>query len=447
MSDKKIVLFHGHHGLYHRPYHWIPTNLLFLCSLVVKEGYEVVVIDENDFYHDDSRVDSLIKEALFCGASVTTGNQITRGIKFSKRVRQLRPDCTIIWGGPHVSALPLESLAVDYIDAVCTGRGELTVLELAKAIVNKSSFSNVPAIFYKEEGKIRRNEVGPVPNLKDMPSMPYSILNIKGYLNPKTKVLNHQASIGCIGSCTFCYWYKKHPIEFKKVDTFFEEIEYLYKRYDLTSIYFDDPDFFQIPRFVNEFLNRLEQSNIRFHWGACSRADVLARYSKDFFQRAANLGLHRIFVGLESGSPKILNIMNKRVTPEQMVKVAQTTKDVDIELYLGMIFGIPGETVDDLILSGELVKKLRLIKSKIGYQTVKFTPYPGLPLTEKLREIGGKLPKTLEEWGYLQRFPVNTEIPFWIQDKSSYKKIYDEYFGNPTPVVYKTVEEKLQPVR
>jgi len=265
-NRKKVVLYHGHHGFYHRPYHWVPTHMLFLSAALIEKGYMPVIIDENNYYHDESRVNDLIKDALFCGVSATTGEQITRGIRFSKKVRKLRPDCTIIWGGPHVSALPLESLREDYIDMVCTGRGELTLGALASVTENNGSFLDVPGIYYKDNGHVKRNEVVPPPKLKAFQSLPYDTLNINGYLNPETKVLNYQSSIGCIGSCSFCYWYGKHPIERKNIDVVFNEIEHLYKTYNLTSIYFDDPDFFQGLGFVRQFLDRLENSSLRFHW-------------------------------------------------------------------------------------------------------------------------------------------------------------------------------------
>lgn len=446
MNSRKIVIFHGHHGLYHRDYHWVPTNLLFLAAMLMGSAYEVAVIDENNYYHDDSEVDGFIKDALYCGVSATTGNQITQGIKFSKRVRQLRPDCKIIWGGPHVSALPLESLAEDYIDMVCTGRGELTMLEMAKAVTSNSSFENVPGIYYKDNGKTLQNEAVPPPKLENMPRLPYQVLNMRGYLNPKTMVLNYQTATGCIGSCTFCYWYGKHPVEHKNLDVVFEEIEHLCTEYNLTSIYFDDPDFFQGRRFVRQFLDRLEESDIRFHWGACGRPDILSRCPKELFQKAVDLGLHRVFVGMESGSPRILKKLNKEITLDQMFKVAEITQDMNIELYLGMICGIPGETADDLIASGKLIRKLRTVKPQIGYQTATFTPYPGLPLTEDLKELGYESPKTLEEWGQLQRLRDASIVAPWILDKDRYEKIYNEYLSDSTPVVYKPANEKLKKV-
>ena len=438
MGNEKIVLFHGHHGLYHREYHWVPTTLLFLSAMLTDCGYDILIIDENNYYYDDSKVDSIIQDALYCGVSATTGNQITQGIKFSKKVRQLRPDCKIIWGGPHVSALPLESLAEEYIDMVCTGRGELTMLELAKAISTNSSLESVPGIYYKSNGEIKRNDVVSPPKLKDMTVLPYEILNMKGYLNPETMELNYQTAIGCIGNCTFCYWYGKHPVERKNLDVVFDEIEHLCMEYSLTSIYFDDPDFFQGRRFVRQFFDRLEESDIRFHWGACGRPDILSRCPKELFQKAVDLGLHRIFVGMESGSPKMLKKMNKGTTPAQMLTVAEMTRDLDLELYLGMIVGIPGETTDDLVLSGELIQKLRQIKTQIGYQVAKFTPYPGLPLTKELEEMRYHCPTSLAQWGNLQRLPCpSIEAPFWVRNKLQYKKIYSQYLSNPTSVTYK----------
>ena len=437
-NQKKIVLFHGHHGYYHRPYHWVPTHMLFLSALLVEKGYEPVIIDENNFYHDGTCIDALIQEALFCGVSATTGNQITRGIDFSKKVRALRPDCKIIWGGPHVSALPLESLCEDYIDMVCTGRGELTLVALASVIENNSSLLSVPGIYFKNNARVKRNKVVPPPKLKEFQPLPYDILNMNGYLNPETMVMNYQSSIGCIGSCSFCYWYGKHPIERKDLDVVFDEIEHLYKTYNLTSIYFDDPDFFQGRSFVRQFLDRLENSSLRFHWGACGRPDVLSKYPEEIFQKAADLGLHRIFVGMESGSPKMLKKLNKGTTQEQMLRAAELTKDMNIELYLGIIVGVLGETIDDLILSGEIIQKLRHIKTQIGYQVANFTPYPGLPLTKELEQIGRPIPTSLADWATLERrsFP-DIAPPFWIQDKHKYQEVFSKYLGDPTSVTYK----------
>lgn len=446
MNKKEVVFFHGHHGLYHRPYHWVPTHLAFLSTLLVKEGFKVHILDENNYFYDDS-VDRIIKNALFCGVSATTGNQIDRGIAFSKKVRKLRPDCKIIWGGPHVSALPHESLQEDYIDIVCTGRGEVSVLELARSLYIGKSIESVPGILYKDgEGGIHRSEVCPVPRFKGLPKLPYEIMDMKGYLNPETMVINYQTSLGCIGKCSFCYWYGKHPVDRNSLDNVFADIEKFVTKYDVTSIYIDDPDFFQGKKFVLDFLNKLEQSDIRFHWGACSRADILARFPLEVFEQAAKLGLQRIFVGQESGSPKILKKMMKGINTEEILTLAERLKDIKIELYLGIILGVPGETPHDLYLTGELLNRLRKIKREIGFQATIFTPYPGLPLTEELIELGFQRPKSLAEWSKLKRLPVDFAIPIWLKgkDREDYERIYNKYLSKPTSVTYMPAQSKLK---
>ena len=175
--------------------------------------------------------------------------------------------------------------------------------------------------------------------------------------------------------------------------------------------------------------------------------DVLSRYPVEVLEQAVDLGLHRIFVGLESGSPRILKKMNKRIDTDQMLMFAEKTKNLGFEIYLGMILGIPGETVEDLIISGRLIQKLEEIKPDLAYRVVKFTPYPGLPLTQELELMGAKLPQNLAEWGAIERYNSNIDVPFWIEDKDEYWRQYLTYFGNPRPVTYKAADDKLQTQR
>jgi len=129
----------------------LPMGPLYVGSYLVSQGYEVVILDINNFGSDRDSLNVLKEElssALVVGLSTMT-SQIPNALKISEHVKQLAPSVPIIWGGVHPSLFPGQTAKCRYIDFAVKGEGEITMLELLKALDGQIELEDVKGIAFK----------------------------------------------------------------------------------------------------------------------------------------------------------------------------------------------------------------------------------------------------------------------------------------------------------
>ena len=146
--------------------------------------------------------------------------------------------------------------------------------------------------------------------------------------------------------------------------------------------------------------------------------------------------------GVESGSQRVLDFMDKRVKRIDYIKSAEVLNDLNIEMYCSFMFAMPGETVDDLKQTIKLMHELKAINPNTLLQNAIFTPLPATKMFRDAVALGYKPPKTLKEWanrGYSSRFEERDDINWMGSTYKEYVKVYNEEFG-----LYKMAYEKEQ---
>ena len=134
---------------------FIPNNLLVLAESISLAGYEPVIIDMRvqDYKECLKSVD--LRKILCAGISTLTGAQIQYGISFAAYLKSMRPEIPIVWGGPHPSLRPEETLAHPFCDYVVRGEGEVTLPELLGKIVDADTVEGIAGITYRRgDGEI-----------------------------------------------------------------------------------------------------------------------------------------------------------------------------------------------------------------------------------------------------------------------------------------------------
>jgi radical SAM superfamily enzyme YgiQ (UPF0313 family) len=193
-----------------------------------------------------------------------------------------------------------------------------------------------------------------------------------------------------------------------------DEIAALVDRYKITAVTFNDENFFGSKDRFFEFLDAIQRREFRISWRGNARANY---FSEDYLSatcvekmRAAGCALLQI--GAESGSQRILNLLKKDITVEQIVRSAEYTGRAGLAASFSFMMGIPGETPEEvnetLRLAGRLLE-LNPLAYIIGPQV--YRPYPGSELFEECVRLGLKMPQSLSEWpahtahgGHFSRF-------------------------------------------
>src|SRR3989344_392166 len=134
-----------------------PFAALFLSYSLKKAGYSVKIFDTQ--VESDENFYKLIQlhKPLWVGFSVMTGSTITHALRLSRIIKKLSPSTKVVWGGPHPSLLPEDTLKNKLIDIVIIREGERTVVELTKVLKENTDLANVKGIGYKKNDKIILN--------------------------------------------------------------------------------------------------------------------------------------------------------------------------------------------------------------------------------------------------------------------------------------------------
>jgi radical SAM superfamily enzyme YgiQ (UPF0313 family) len=354
-------------------------------------------------------------------------------------------DVKIVIGGPHVTALPKESLTETECDVVVIGEGELTFLDIVSRLKDGKDLHSVPGIAYKENGDVyvnKRREL--INDLDILPFPAKDLLPLSRYYLPPTKRIKSEratnmiTSRGCPFSCNFCMaktiWTSKTRL--RSVKNVIEEIKLNVDVYRLTEFSFHDELFtFRRDRVI-ELCQSILKEGIDITWVCQARAGSVDLEMLTLMKRA---GCGKIAFGFESGSDRMLKLMNKKETIENAVESVSLCKKAGIGVEGAFILGYPGE---DLKSINDSIK----FALELDCETVAWfiaIPYPGTRLYYEAIEKG----YLKERINWMEFAPVsNLESPMIIpnftpEELMKWKKrAYRKYYLRPKYVFMKLVK-------
>ena len=383
----------------------IPLSLLHLAAFLLREGYLVRLLDMRVERYNDSS----IKDKLFIGISSMSGQQIRYGLEFAKRVREVDQSLKIVWGGVHPTLLPVQTVSNPYVDIVVRGEGEKTIVDLANKIVEGGGLEDVQGItFTKGKNVISNPDRQPI-DLDDIPIMlPYKLIKEDKYPSLSAGRFHVQTSRGCPHRCGFCYnsIFNHSRWRSKSTERILDEFEYISEtRPNIQCIDIIDDNFFVSSKRVEEICEGILARGIDKSWRADCRFDYMSRYNDDFLTLLEKSRCVELNFGAETGSKRLLSLINKDVTPEMMYDSVEKLKKnaPTIEPYVFWMSGLPTETEDDLKETYTVMEKLSTINPKTQHVEICiYTPFPSPMLQEFASQYN--LPKTLEEWGKIDVF-------------------------------------------
>lgn len=430
MKKGNIVLFYpDYQGM--GTYHWFPFPYLYLGPFLEKEGFKVRIIDARVELAWRELLKESLSDALCIGITAMTGSDINASLEAAEIARSVNLNLPIIWGGPHATALPEETVKSEYIDIVVRGQGEIAMTEIANSLYNKEDISSIKGIAYKDKGTVYLNPSQALLPF-DYDIFPgFDLVDIEKYRSPNN-IVSVFTSRGCPFKCTFCTtgdkgYSKRTPEQFKK------EISYLVDKLKFKNIFFQDGTFFVKKSDVMDIAHWIVESDLNIKWKAKARANSLFSYSKEELLFLKKSGLVSVFFGIESGSERILDKMQKHTKPQDAEKSAEICRDYDFEFYTSFMFAVPGETLDDFRQTISHIHRLKKINPAIVTQNCIYIPLPNTPMYDEACSYGYVPPNTLKGWAIRNissRFQERTDIT-WIPKNTlkEYISIYKDEFG------------------
>ncbi|MCL4383939.1 B12-binding domain-containing radical SAM protein [Patescibacteria group bacterium] len=392
-------------GLYNRYY---PFALVLLGTILKKEGYQVAVYDA-DFYLKPETINYaqiLERETVFVESLNDKNNKIwdevIKNIKkykpdvlgisvyttfagssfhLAKLVKKALPKCKIVMGGPHATVKADEILKICRdVDYVIRGEAEESFKGLIAHLRDKKKGEiKVLGVSYRKGKKIIHNGNSVAPtDLDKYPSPDRSILLNEKQLSSEDMGLV-MTSRGCPFRCTYCASTK--GIRYRSVDNVIKEITEVKRKYGTVQFTLKDDSFTVDKKRVKEFCQKLIDLKINIKWECNTRVNLIDEEMLRIMKKA---GLNFIKVGVESGSQKMIERMNKGITLDQIRKAAQLFRKLGIHWTGYFMMGVVGETEEDIY---ETVKFLNEVKPNLGVIAV-YEAFPGTVMFEEGKKLG-----------------------------------------------------------
>ncbi|MBI4689831.1 MAG: B12-binding domain-containing radical SAM protein [Nitrospirae bacterium] len=418
-SRSKIIMVYPQMGFSGAFVMHPPLGLLYASIELVKHGIDVQIVDTRLFpgtWREELRkiVDA---GTLAIGISVMSGKPIKSAVEIGHFIKSLDPEIKIIWGGPHATFFPDTILTHDWnCDYVVCGYAVQAFYELVHCLMNNIEPSSVKGVSYR-----RGNDIIRIPRddtqfeFVDYKEIPYHLIKdfkVYGQLDQDKRIFSIYSAMGCPYKCSFC----SAPAEYAKikgrqwvplpVKEVADHIGYLVEKYNANYIYFIDNDSFVDIRHVESVINEINARKIKVGLGfRGARINEIKKMSDTFLDKLADAGTDILHIGAESGSDRILQLMNKNCSVRDIIECnIKLSRHPGIIAAYNFIMGIPTETLDDIKATRDLM--FRLVEDNpncIIFQPNKFRPLPGTKLFESAKkEWGYKPPETLEEWSNIE---------------------------------------------
>ena len=344
-----------------------PLGLLYLASYFDKNGVSVTVLDPLSQGYEDYASGS-----PYTGITCMSG-QFKKAQEIAKQVKAKNPATVTIVGGVHPTVAAEEAKADPNIDIVVVGEGEKALLRIVKDGIKKGVVSGEP-----------------VENLDEIPVPARHLVNMKWYMRrggivfPKwLRATSVITSRGCPNSCYFCI-NSKHAMFGKRVryhsaEYVKNEVEELVSRYGIEGIFFVDDNFVQNKKRLMEVCGGIKRLDLK--WTCLSRVDTLNR---EVLESMKQSGCVTVGFGVESGSQRVLDSLNKNAKVEDAVKAFDLCREVGVKTWATIIIGSPDEQRDDIELTDRLLQRIKPDYLEIFY----LTPYRGTVLYDQVAEEG-----------------------------------------------------------
>lgn len=350
-------------------------GLAVMSSVLKEQGYTVTIADlirQKDYRTSFARIVQDTTPDIIGFYSVTRSFHVVE--KLIKTARALAPESCIIFGGPHATFSTDVLVTHKEVDFIVRGEGELPMLEIARHYHELDTYiQKIPSLVYRQNGHIMHNTLAPPVNLDLLPLPDWDAFPLKRYWRIHQQVgrdpcISYESSRGCPYRCIFCLCYKLQQYRAKSPDTIVRELNMLSKMYT-PNIGIIDPCF-TANKYIKETLKKMI-TECDINWWDCQTH--AACVDEEMLSLMKESGCIAVLYGIESGSQKILNVLRKGCTVTQNEKAIIKTKKAGLQVDATIIFGVPGETEDDLKKTVHLLKETEPDFIYINFMT----PFPG----------------------------------------------------------------------
>jgi anaerobic magnesium-protoporphyrin IX monomethyl ester cyclase len=397
--------------------YWPPLGLAYIAAVLEKSGHKVQILDRDhilrknrfDFAQTDEVTIGLIEDfgSEIVGFSATTPN-VSDVNSFSNKIKEINPKIITVIGGPHCVGEPVSTLELcKGIDMLVRGEGEMVMLDISEGM----DLTNIGSLTYRDKnGDIISNPDRPL--IEPLDSLPFParhLLDMAHYTRP-SRFISRNLSLrathiftarGCPYNCHYCAGplMGRRKVRYHSPQRVVLEIEDLINNYSVEAVYFAEDMFLSSKKRALEMADLFIKHDIhkKIVWIAQVSPNAV---DKELLSKIKEAGCIQVEYGFESGSQRVLDLMNKKANVGRNKDVALLTRNNRLRFQGNFIVGYPGETEDDFNKTVSFIREVRPNRISLNI----FMPLPGTEIYKKLKEEK----KLLPDWDNLG----NPEAPF-----------------------------------
>ncbi|MDE3074396.1 MAG: methyltransferase domain-containing protein [Chloroflexota bacterium] len=386
---------------YYRP----PLGLLSLERMLDGSRYETVLLDGNLGPGAGKRLFDLAEGAVAVAVTVMPGRQTAVAYQDSLALKARRPDVPVIWGGYFPSMYPEASLRSRAADIVVRGLGEPAFPDLIDACAGgrRPDVASLPGAVRLDDGQLVSGPHVPPLDLNRLPPLRFDRLPMNRYLNHTwlgKRTMFTISSVGCPFNCGFC---AIPAVNGQRWNTYSPQVvagqirEWV-ERLGVDGIQFMDTEFFVNERRVCELAEGLAGLPSPVGWWAMGQVDRLVSYRAGTWQLLRESGCRGIFVGVESGSQAVLDLVGKKITVEQALDFAAITRQWGILPEFSFVLGFPPEPEKDVGASLDLMYDLKRVNPAAHLVPHVYTPLPRTGSADLAAANRFAAPESMDTW-------------------------------------------------
>jgi anaerobic magnesium-protoporphyrin IX monomethyl ester cyclase len=374
-----------------------PENLgvNYLSSMLISKGFD---IEKLDFELGNEEILRLLREAdpILVGFSLIFQYYLPLIGDLARFLRARGVKCHLTVGGHYPSLRYEDTLNhIPELDSVVRFEGELTICELAEKLRAGEEWRDIKGIAYRKNRKPFSNDLRPL--IADLDTLPFPNRNSKeGITCMKKRSAYILAKRGCLKDCSFCSirkFYGKPPGGLRRtrtVQNVVKEMQELYEKNQTCIFLFQDDDFLSPGNLGNawalDFVAELEHQDLadKFLWKISCRPDEI---KKEVFEKLKKAGLFLVYLGIESGNPTGLRVLNKHLTVEQNVSAVEALKQIGLLYDFGFMLTDPSSTFETVRENIAFLRKICADgSSPVGF--CKMIPYAETDIEQTLAREG-----------------------------------------------------------
>ncbi len=394
-----------------------PLALEYLAAGLQPEGHECRILDLRLHPND---LDSALREFQPDLVGVTAFSMhVRRAIEICRRAKELLPECHTITGGHHATFLP-EDFFEDDVDFVVSGEGVFPMRDVARALVGGRPVEGIPGVWSRVNDSFVSGGKHELPKLEDLPFPDRKLTaddRASYFIDWMRPVALLRTTVGCPYRCTFCSIWQVMDGRYllRELQPVVDEL----RRVEEEWVFLVDDEAFINGRRMLLLAQAIREAGIRKRFFTYCRIDTLLR-QREAVAAWRDIGLERLFIGVDAISKKNLDEYNKRCTVAEIEEGLALAEELGIEVFAQFV-------VNTDYTPREFQQLIRFIEHhRIAYPSFTvLTPLPGTDLLRTFDSVVERQPNGRPNWDL---FDCQNAVTATAMPPAAFRKQYRDLY-------------------